>query len=173
MYLEFCGGGAIDSIMKVLDKPLTEPQIKFISREVISGLAFLHQHLIIHRDLKAGNILLTLNSEVRLGELSSFSRFIQSTFSADFGVSARMASENQKRTTFIGTPYWMAPEVIACETFKDNPYDTAADVWSFGITLIEFAEMLPPYNELNPTRVLLKITKSDPPTLSRPTIWYV
>ncbi|KAL5969178.1 Serine/threonine-protein kinase 10 [Taenia solium] len=116
MYLEFCGGGAVDSIMKVLDKPLTEPQIKFISHEVISGLAFLHKHLIIHRDLKAGNILITLNHEIRL---------------ADFGVSARMASENQKRTTFIGTPYWMAPEVIACETFKDNPYDMAADVWSF------------------------------------------
>ncbi|VDM35675.1 unnamed protein product, partial [Hydatigera taeniaeformis] len=136
MYLEFCGGGAVDSIMKALDKPLTEPQIKFISHEVISGLAFLHKHLIIHRDLKAGNILITLNHEIRL---------------ADFGVSARMANENQKRTTFIGTPYWMAPEVIACETFKDNPYDIAADVWSFGITLIEFAEMLPPYNELNPT----------------------
>ena len=99
-----------------------------------------------------------------------------------------MASETQKRSTFIGTPYWMAPEVIACETFKDNPYGTSADVWSFGkfeltflnmlvsspgITLIEFAEMLPPYNELNPTRVLLKITKSDPPTLSRPKIWCV
>nr|CDS22752.1 STE20 serine:threonine protein kinase [Echinococcus granulosus] len=156
MYLEFCGGGAVDSIMKALDKPLTEPQIRFISHEVISGLAFLHKHLIIHRDLKAGNILITLNNEVRL---------------ADFGVSARMASENQKRTTFIGTPYWMAPEVIACETFKDNPYDMAADVWSFGITLIEFAEMLPPYNDLNPTRVLLKITRSDPPTFSRPKAW--
>ncbi len=68
MYLEFCGGGAVDNIMKVLDKPLTEPQIRFISREVISGLEFLHRNLIIHRDLKAGNILLTLNNEVRLGE---------------------------------------------------------------------------------------------------------
>ncbi|KAM3182817.1 hypothetical protein ACTXT7_011580, partial [Hymenolepis weldensis] len=153
MYLEYCSGGAVDDIMKNLDKPLTEPQIKFISREVISGLAFLHQHLIIHRDLKAGNILITSNYDIRL---------------ADFGVSAQMASESQKRTTFIGTPYWMAPEVIACETFKDNPYDVSADVWSFGIMLIEFAQMLPPYNELNPTRVLLKITKSDPPTLTKP-----
>uniref|UniRef100_A0A5K3EPU1 Protein kinase domain-containing protein n=3 Tax=Mesocestoides corti TaxID=53468 RepID=A0A5K3EPU1_MESCO len=156
MYLEFCGGGAVDNIMKVLDKPLTEPQIKFISREVICGLEFLHRNLIIHRDLKAGNILITLNNEIRL---------------ADFGVSARMESESQKRTTFIGTPYWMAPEVIACETFKDNPYDMAADVWSFGITLIEFGEMLPPYNDLNPTRVLLKITKSEPPKFSRPKDW--
>ncbi|VDO07235.1 unnamed protein product [Rodentolepis nana] len=156
MYLEYCGGGAVDDIMRNLDKPLTEPQIKFISREVISGLTFLHQHLIVHRDLKAGNILITSNYEIRL---------------ADFGVSAQMASESQKRTTFIGTPYWMAPEVIACETFKDNPYDVSADVWSFGIMLIEFAQMLPPYNELNPTRVLLKITKSDPPTLTKPSAW--
>ncbi|KAM7541353.1 hypothetical protein Aperf_G00000043738 [Anoplocephala perfoliata] len=156
MYLEYCGGGAVDNIMKTLDKPLTEPQIKFVSHEVISGLAFLHQHLIIHRDLKAGNILITSNYEIRL---------------ADFGVSAQMTSENQKRGTFIGTPYWMAPEVIACETFKDKPYDVSADVWSFGIMLIEFAQMLPPYNELNPTRVLLKITKSDPPTLAKPDSW--
>lgn len=67
MYLEYCGGGAVDNIMKTLDKPLTEPQIKFISHEVISGLAFLHRHLIIHRDLKAGNILITSNYEIRLG----------------------------------------------------------------------------------------------------------
>ncbi|BHF59790.1 hypothetical protein SprV_0100275100 [Sparganum proliferum] len=156
MYLEFCGGGAVDNIMKVLEKPLTESQIRFIAHEVICGLEFLHKNLIIHRDLKAGNILITLNYEIRL---------------ADFGVSARMASEAQKRTTFIGTPYWMAPEVIACETFKDNPYDMSADVWSFGITLIEFAEMLPPFNDMNPTRVLMKITKSDPPTFARPQNW--
>ncbi|KAL7063149.1 hypothetical protein AAHC03_0987 [Spirometra sp. Aus1] len=156
MYLEFCGGGAVDNIMKVLEKPLTESQIRFIAHEVICGLEFLHKNLIIHRDLKAGNILITLNYEIRL---------------ADFGVSARMASETQKRTTFIGTPYWMAPEVIACETFKDNPYDMSADVWSFGITLIEFAEMLPPFNDMNPTRVLMKITKSDPPTFARPQNW--
>ena len=83
-----------------------------------------------------------------------------------------MTDENQKRTTFIGTPYWMAPEVIACETFKDNPYSMSADVWSFGITLIEFAQMLPPYNDMNPTRVMLKIMKSEPPTLDKPGAWY-
>lgn len=72
MYLEFCGGGAVDSIMKTLDKPLTEPQIRFISREIISGLAFLHKHFIIHRDLKAGNILLTSNYEIRIGKQPQF-----------------------------------------------------------------------------------------------------
>ncbi|VDP02475.1 unnamed protein product [Schistosoma mattheei] len=67
IYLELCGGGALDSIMETLEKPLTEPQIRFVSREVLQGLEFLHEKLIIHRDMKAGNILLTLNNEVKLG----------------------------------------------------------------------------------------------------------
>uniref|UniRef100_A0A5K4FBA9 LOK-like protein kinase n=3 Tax=Schistosoma mansoni TaxID=6183 RepID=A0A5K4FBA9_SCHMA len=156
IYLELCGGGALDSIMEALEKPLTEPQIRFVSREVLQGLEFLHEKLIIHRDMKAGNILLTLSNEVKL---------------ADFGVSAKLADEKQKRSTFIGTPYWMAPEVINCETFKDAPYNWKADIWSFGITLIELAQKRPPHNATNPTRVLLKILKSDPPTLSRPHLW--
>ncbi|KAK4470993.1 hypothetical protein MN116_006495 [Schistosoma mekongi] len=156
MYLELCGGGALDSIMETLEKALSEPQIRFISKEVLQGLGFLHEKLIIHRDMKAGNILLTLNNEVKL---------------ADFGVSARLADEKQKRLTFIGTPYWMAPEVINCETFKDAPYNWKADIWSFGITLIELAQRRPPHNSINPTRVLLKISKSDPPTLSKPHLW--
>ncbi|CAH8590395.1 unnamed protein product [Schistosoma bovis] len=142
--------------METLEKPLTEPQIRFISREVLQGLEFLHEKLIIHRDMKAGNILLTLNNEVKL---------------ADFGVSAKLTDEKQKRSTFIGTPYWMAPEVINCETFKDAPYNWKADIWSFGITLIELAQKRPPHNATNPTRVLLRILKSDPPTLSRPQLW--
>ncbi|CAH8525403.1 unnamed protein product [Schistosoma turkestanicum] len=156
MYLELCGGGALDSIMETLEKPLTEAQIRFISREVLQGLGFLHEKLIIHRDMKAGNILLTLNNEIKL---------------ADFGVSAKLADEKQKRFTFIGTPYWMAPEVINCETSKDAPYNWKADIWSFGITLIELAQRRPPHNSTNPTRVLLTILKSDPPTLSRPHLW--
>uniref|UniRef100_A0A671QT49 non-specific serine/threonine protein kinase n=1 Tax=Sinocyclocheilus anshuiensis TaxID=1608454 RepID=A0A671QT49_9TELE len=90
---------------------------------------------------------------------------------ADFGVSAKNDNTIQKRSTFIGTPYWMAPEVIMCETSKDNPYTTKADIWSLGITLIEAAEMEPPHHSLNPMRVLLKITKSPPPTLSNPRQW--
>ncbi|CAH8857551.1 unnamed protein product [Trichobilharzia szidati] len=156
MYLELCGGGALDSLMEKLEKPLTEPQIRFISHEVLEGLGFLHENLIIHRDMKAGNILLTVNYEVKL---------------ADFGVSAKLADERQRRSTFIGTPYWMAPEVITCETFKDAPYNWKADIWSFGITLIELAQMRPPHNSINPTRVLLKISKSDPPVLSKPHLW--
>ncbi|XP_043940149.1 STE20-like serine/threonine-protein kinase isoform X2 [Protopterus annectens] len=90
---------------------------------------------------------------------------------ADFGVSAKNVNTLQKRVSFIGTPYWMAPEVIQCETSKDVPYDCKADIWSLGITLIEMAEMEPPHHELNPTRVLLKITKADPPTLRAPKLW--
>ncbi|TGZ62788.1 hypothetical protein CRM22_007252 [Opisthorchis felineus] len=156
MFLELCDGGALDSIMTTLEKPLNERQIRFVAREVLAGLKFLHENLIIHRDMKAGNILLTSANEVKL---------------ADFGVSAFLANEKQKRDTFIGSPYWMAPEVIACEALKESPYNWKADVWSFGITLIELAQMRPPYNDINPTRVLLKITKSDPPTLAKPRFW--
>ena len=77
----------------------------------------------------------------------------------------------QKHDTFIGTPYWMAPEVVLCETFRDNPYDFKVDVWSMGITLIEFAQMEPPNHEMSPMRVLLKIQKSDPPKLEQPSKW--
>ncbi|GBL97388.1 STE20-like serine/threonine-protein kinase [Araneus ventricosus] len=89
----------------------------------------------------------------------------------DFGVSAKNKDTLQKRDSFIGTPYWMAPEVVMCETFKDNLYEYKADIWSLGITLIEFAQMEPPNHELSPMRVLLKIQKSDPPTLSQPSKW--
>ncbi len=81
MYLEFCGGGALDDVMKVLEKPLTEPQIRFTAHEVIKGLEFLHKHLIIHRDLKAGNILITQRNEIRLGktffEIDAFCMFYE------------------------------------------------------------------------------------------------
>merc|ERR1719284_299990 len=79
--------------------------------------------------------------------------------------------DNQKRDTFIGTPYWMAPEVVACETFRDEPYDYRVDIWSLGVTLIEFAQMEPPFHEMTPMRVLLKIQKSDPPKLDHPNRW--
>ena len=87
---------------------MTEKQIAYVTRQMCDGLLYLHRNRVIHRDLKAGNVLLTLTGEVKL---------------ADFGVSARLKDDNQKRDTFIGTPYWMAPEVVACETFRDAPYD--------------------------------------------------
>ncbi|XP_054709305.1 serine/threonine-protein kinase 10-like [Uloborus diversus] len=156
MLIEFCEGGALDSIMMDLEKPLTEPQIRYVCREMLIGLQFLHSMKVIHRDLKAGNVLLTLDAGVKL---------------ADFGVSAKNKDTLQKRDSFIGTPYWMAPEVVICETFRDNLYDYKADIWSLGITLIEFAQMEPPNHELSPMRVLLKVQKSDPPKLDQPSKW--
>ncbi|NWR74533.1 STK10 kinase, partial [Centropus unirufus] len=154
--IEFCPGGAVDAIMLELDRGLTEPQIQVICRQMLEALHYLHSKKIIHRDLKAGNVLLTQDGDIKL---------------ADFGVSAKNMKTLQKRDSFIGTPYWMAPEVVMCETMKDTPYDYKADIWSLGITLIEMAQIEPPHHELNPMRVLLKIAKSDPPTLSCPSKW--
>ncbi|XP_052672607.1 serine/threonine-protein kinase 10 isoform X1 [Harpia harpyja] len=154
--IEFCPGGAVDATMLELDRGLTEPQIQVICRQMLEALHYLHSKKIIHRDLKAGNVLLTQDGDIKL---------------ADFGVSAKNIKTLQKRDSFIGTPYWMAPEVVMCETMKDTPYDYKADIWSLGITLIEMAQIEPPHHELNPMRVLLKIAKSDPPTLSCPSKW--
>uniref|UniRef100_A0A8C7VJQ5 non-specific serine/threonine protein kinase n=1 Tax=Oncorhynchus mykiss TaxID=8022 RepID=A0A8C7VJQ5_ONCMY len=90
---------------------------------------------------------------------------------ADFGVSAKNTMTLQRRDSFIGTPYWMAPEVVMCETSKDRPYDYKADIWSLGVTLIELAQIEPPNHEMNPMRVLLRIAKADPPTLMQPSRW--
>uniref|UniRef100_A0A8C1K946 non-specific serine/threonine protein kinase n=1 Tax=Cyprinus carpio TaxID=7962 RepID=A0A8C1K946_CYPCA len=139
-----------------LDRGLEEPQIQVICKQMLEALQYLHSMKIIHRDLKAGNILLTLDGDIRL---------------ADFGVSAKNTKTLQRRDSFIGTPYWMAPEVVMCETMKDAPYDYKADIWSLGITLIEMAQIEPPHHELNPMRVLLKIAKSEPPTLEKPAKW--
>ncbi|XP_018049759.1 PREDICTED: serine/threonine-protein kinase 10 isoform X2 [Atta colombica] len=156
MLIEYCDGGAVDSIMVELEKALTEMQIAYICQHMTLGLAFLHKSKVVHRDLKAGNVLLTMAGGVKI---------------ADFGVSAKNKHTLQKHDTFIGTPYWMAPEVVLCETFRDNPYDFKVDIWSLGITLIEFAQMEPPNHEMSPMRVLLKIQKGDPPKLDQPGKW--
>ncbi|KAK8741190.1 hypothetical protein OTU49_002550 [Cherax quadricarinatus] len=153
MYLEYCDGGAMDSIMADLYRPLTEPQIAYVCKYLVNALVYIHEQKVIHRDLKAGNVLLTMEGGVKL---------------ADFGVSAKNKNTYDKRGTFIGTPYWLAPEVILCETFIDAKYDYKADVWSLGISLIEFAQMDPPNHEVSPVRVMLKIQKSDPPKLDYP-----
>ncbi|XP_062865416.1 STE20-like kinase b [Trichomycterus rosablanca] len=154
--IEFCGGGAVDAVMLELERPLTEPQIRVVCKQTLEALVYLHENKVIHRDLKAGNILITLDGDVKL---------------ADFGVSAKNTKTIQRRDSFIGTPYWMAPEVVMCETSKDRPYDYKADIWSLGVTLIELAQIEPPNHEMNPMRVLLKIAKADPPTLMQPSKW--
>ncbi|XP_025898311.1 serine/threonine-protein kinase 10-like [Nothoprocta perdicaria] len=154
--VEFCAGGAMDAAILELERGLSEEQIRAACRQLLQALHYLHGCRIIHRDVKAGNVLLTARGDVKL---------------ADFGVSAKNSSTLQRRGSFIGTPYWMAPEVVQCETSKENPYGYKADIWSLGITLIEMAEMEPPHHELSPLRVLLKIAKSQPPTLRHPKRW--
>ncbi|KAI6188738.1 Protein kinase domain-containing protein [Aphelenchoides besseyi] len=156
MMLEFCAGGAVSDIMQELLKPLNEPQIAYVTHYLCDALSYLHSNCVIHRDLKAGNILLTGDGTVKL---------------ADFGVSAKMKDANERRNSFIGSPYWMAPEVMFCETFKDQPYDCLADIWSLGITLIEMAQMDPPNYQISAMRIVIKVQKSDPPKLDRPAKW--
>lgn len=136
---------------------LNESQIKFTIRETLEALVYLHDNcFVIHRDMKAGNILLTENGSIKL---------------CDFGVSAKNKAKDDTRKTFIGTPYWMSPEIIACDFESDRWYDTKTDIWSLGIVCLELAEMEPPLSELNPKRVALRILKSDPPSLKYPSRW--
>ncbi|KPP65944.1 STE20-like serine/threonine-protein kinase-like, partial [Scleropages formosus] len=157
--IEFCAGGAVDAVMLELERPLTEPQIRVVCKQTLEALLYLHEHKIIHRDLKAGNILLTLDGDVKLGK-RRVHRDICNVFLYGCTEPGDKAFDTK-----------MAPEVVMCETSKDRPYDYKADIWSLGITLIELAQIEPPNHEMNPMRVLLKIAKSEPPTLMQPSRW--
>ncbi|CAF0796707.1 unnamed protein product [Didymodactylos carnosus] len=157
IFLEYCYFGAVDHIMTTLDHALNEQQIRFIAHELIEALHYLHHiKFVIHRDIKASNILLTERGEVKL---------------ADYGVSVKNSSLNETRNEYIGTVYWMSPEVFFCEANTDNRYDYRVDIWSFAITLIEMAEMDPPYHEMKAERVGAKIRQGEPPTLSEIKKW--
>eukprot|EP01116_Phalansterium_solitarium_P016504 TRINITY_DN3847_c0_g1_i1.p1 TRINITY_DN3847_c0_g1~~TRINITY_DN3847_c0_g1_i1.p1 ORF type:complete len:437 (+),score=117.38 TRINITY_DN3847_c0_g1_i1:190-1311(+) len=153
--MELCDGGSCLDMMQMCNLTYTEDQISAICAGMLQGLVHLHSHKIMHRDLKAGNVLITKEGIAKL---------------ADFGVSAKLAHTMQKKKTLVGSPYWMAPEIITVQK-NDDGYDYKADIWSLGITAIELAEGRPPHYEVASLRIIFLIPVRDPPTLKEPDKW--
>jgi serine/threonine protein kinase len=148
MFIEFCPAGSVSDIMKLTRSFMKEPEIAAVCKATLNGLQYLHERRKIHRDIKAGNILLNLKGEAKL---------------ADFGVAGQLSDTVAKRNTVIGTPFWMAPEII-----QEVGYGVEADIWSLGITCIEMAEGKPPYYNIHPMRAIFIIPTRPPPTLENP-----
>lgn len=149
--MEYCAGGSVSDVMHALGRPLEEGMIAYICGEALKGLTYLHSTGRVHRDIKCGNILLTEQGDVKL---------------ADFGVAAQLTNTLSKRNTFIGTPHWMAPEVI-----QSSNYDGKVDVWALGITAIEMAETYPPRWRVNPNRVIFMVVRDPAPHLCKREQW--
>ncbi|KAB7496320.1 Traf2 and NCK-interacting protein kinase [Armadillidium nasatum] len=157
LVMEYCGAGSVTDLVKsTKGQSLKEEWIAYISREILRGLQHLHFNKVIHRDIKGQNVLLTDNAEVKL---------------VDFGVSAQLDRTIGRRNTFIGTPYWMAPEVIACDENPDATYDNRSDLWSLGITALEMAESQPPLCDMHPMRALFLIPRNSPPRFKSGKKW--
>lgn len=146
--MEYCGAGSLCDLMAICERTLDEEQIAAVMKMSLYGLEYLHKMKKIHRDIKSGNILLNHEGDCKL---------------ADFGVSAELSTINAKRKTMIGTPYWMAPEVL-----QSADYDGKADIWSLAITAIELAVSEPPHSNVHPMRAIFLIPNSEPPTLPNP-----
>jgi len=149
--MEYCDGGSVQDVLKLCKVQLIEEQIAAIAQSMLEGLAYLHEHRVLHRDVKAGNVLLSSSGQVKL---------------ADFGVSAQLMHADQKQKTVVGSPYWMSPEVIV-----SAGYDHKADIWSLGITCIEMAEGKPPHYDMSPVRVIFIIPHRPAPTLQDASKW--
>ncbi|GAB6020183.1 myosin 3 [Chamberlinius hualienensis] len=157
--MEMCAGGSVTDLVSRLEKlgkRLTEEQIAYILKETLQAMIYLHENHCIHRDVKGHNILLTDEAEIKL---------------VDFGVSSHLISTTARCNTSVGTPYWMAPEVIACERQYEYSYDVRCDIWSLGITAIELAEGSPPLAEIHPMRALFQIPRNPSPTFKNPSQW--
>jgi serine/threonine protein kinase len=152
--MEYMCGGSLNDIMEVCDKTFEEEEIAVVMREALYGLHYLHSNNKIHRDIKSGNILVNELGECKL---------------ADFGVSCEVESQAERRRTIIGTPYWMAPEVLQAK--DKGGYDSKSDIWSLGITAMELAKGVPPHSDMHPMRVIFKIPHVAAPKLPDPDNW--
>ncbi|KAG7346453.1 protein kinase [Nitzschia inconspicua] len=151
--MEYCAGGSMTDLIEANSRfSMPEDCIRGVCASIVLGLEYLHGVAnVCHRDIKCGNVLLTSDGNVKL---------------ADFGVSAELSNTLNKRKTVVGSPYWMAPEVI-----RESHYDGRADVWSLGITTIEMAEGSPPHANLHPLRAIFVIPNKPAPTLADPDNW--
>lgn len=151
LIMEYCSAGSVADLIKITKRTLSEAQIASVCQAVLRGLEYLHDNKKIHRDIKAGNVLLDHKGVAKL---------------ADFGVSAQLKNTYSKKNTVIGTPFWMSPEVISKST-----YNKKTDIWSLGITAIEMAEGEPPYSHIHPVRAMFVIQKNPARGLTEPQKW--
>ena len=154
LVMEYCAAGSVIDLIRITKRELNEGQIASIIKETLKGLVYLHNNKefkMIHRDIKGGNILLDKRGNTKL---------------ADFGVSAELVNTQADKDTFIGTPFWMSPELL-----QGQKYNRSTDIWSLGITCIEIAEGEPPYSHIHPVRAMFAIKQNPPKSLTRPTLW--
>ena len=151
LIMEYCAAGSVIDLMRITKKQLNEFEIASVLYFTLKGLQYLHENKKIHRDIKAGNILLDANGNAKL---------------ADFGVSTELLHTWADKDTFIGSPFWMSPEVI-----NKSKYNKKTDIWSLGITAIELAEGEPPYSHIHPIRAMFAIRMHPPKELTMPKKW--